>query len=243
MNTRHLPRILRALVGLILLVGVLLVATQGAAWWPTLKEAISQQGGTAFLIFLAAFVGLTALCFPVSVLGFTAGALYGPWLGVALVFPAGLLSGSLMFLLGKGILRGTMHQMVNRDARLAAMEHLASRQAVRLNLLARLSPINFGVVSYALSSGQSSFRAYFIGMLASLPSVLLQVWIGALVGQGGQLVAGEGQAGQLRLVGMGIGVIFLIILSWQISRLVRQALAEAKVPARENQDTEAPPSE
>ena len=34
--------------------------------------------------------------------------------------------------------------------------------------------------SLALASGQSGFRAYFLGLLVTLPAALLQVWAGAL---------------------------------------------------------------
>ncbi|PID80075.1 hypothetical protein CSB20_08325 [bacterium DOLZORAL124_64_63] len=234
MKTPTPSTVFRALLGLILLVGIVLVATQGTTWWPTLREAISQQGRTGYLIFVATFVGLTTLCFPVSVLGFTAGALYGPGQGVGVVFLSVLLSGSLMFLLGKGVLRGLTGHLVRRDARLEAMEHLAARQAVRLNLLARLSPINFGVVSYTLASGRSSYRAYCMGLLATLPSILLQVWIGVLVTRGGSLLATEGRVGVLRLAGLAVGILFLGLLSWQVARLVRQAVADIQATETEN---------
>lgn len=226
MQLRQIQRSLRILTGLLLLTGVILVATQGATWWPELKAQISDTGSSGFLLFLAVFVGLTALCFPVSVLGFTAGAVYGPWLGLALLFPAGLISGSLIFVLGKSALRGVVHSLVARDRRLAAMEKLASYQAVRLNVLARLSPINYGLVSYALAAGKSGFGSYFVGLLAILPSMALQVWVGALAGGGGDLLAGEGTQDRLRLVGLAVGILFLVILTWQVGRLFRQAIAE-----------------
>ncbi|PIE76187.1 hypothetical protein CSA17_03575 [bacterium DOLJORAL78_65_58] len=114
------------------------------------------------------------------------------------------------------------------------MEHLAARQAVRLNLLARLSPINFGVVSYTLASGRSSYRAYCMGLLATLPSILLQVWIGVLVTRGGSLLATEGRVGVLRLAGLAVGILFLGLLSWQVARLVRQAVADIQATETEN---------
>lgn len=234
-----LKSLLRMLLGLLLLAGVVMVATRGAEWWPGLRDGMSHQGAAGMLLFVAVFVGLTTLCFPVSVLGFTAGVLYGPWLGLAVIFPAGLVSGSFMFVLGKNVLRSLTRRLVGRDRRLAAMEHLATRQAVRLNLLARLTPINFGLVSYGLASGQSPYRAYLIGLLAILPSLALQVWVGALVGQGGQMVAGEGRTGTLRLAGLVFGIVFLLVLSWQIGRLVRQALAESRLPL----DEEAAPED
>ncbi len=221
-SSRHNP------TWLLLLAGITLVATRGAAWWPDLRDSISQSGPQAYFLFAAVFVGLTSLCFPVSVLGFTAGALYGPWLGLALLYPAGLVSGSLIFVLAKSVLRGVVIRLVQRDPRLATLERLAERRALRLNILARLSPINYGIVSYALGSGKSGFGAYFLGMLVILPSMAMQVWVGALAGHGGEMMAGEGEGGTLRLIGLVVGVLFLLLLGWQIGRMVRQALAEAQ---------------
>ncbi len=218
----------------ILLGAIVLLAINGKQWWPALEEMISQSGPTGFLLFMGLFVGLTILCFPVSVLGFTAGALYGPWFGLLLLYPSGLFSGTLMFFLGRGLLRELVQGFVNKNPRLLAIEKAAGHQAVRLNILTRLSPFNFGLASYALAVGNSGFRAYLLGVLVILPSMTAQVWVGALARKTGGLRSDGAVGNPLEMGLLTLGILFFLGLSWQIGKLVKQALSTVETDSRDS---------
>ena len=214
------------LLGLGLLLGaIILLGFNGRQWWPIVEQMVQDGGIKGFALFMASFIALTSLCFPVSALGFTAGVIFGPWIGLLLIFPSGLLSGSLMFFLGRTLLRGFVQDLVRRNAKLSAIENVAGDQALRLNILTRLSPFNFGLASYALAVGKSPFKAYILGTAASLPSMMAQVWVGSLAGETGKMAKNGLTDSPLKIVLLTVGVLFFLLLTWQVSRMVRQALS------------------
>ena len=217
------------ILGIIILIGaILIMAINGRQWWPQLEQMVSTSGSGGFLLFMLIFVVLTTLCFPVSVLGFTAGALYGPWLGLLLIYPSGLVSGTLMFFLGRGLLRGFVQKLVQKNPRLQAIENIAADKAIRLNILTRLSPFNFGLMCYALAVGKSRLSAYLIGILVILPSMTAQVWVGALAGKAGKSSEGGGFSNRLELLALVVGVLFFILLTWQVGKMIRQAMLSSE---------------
>ena len=214
------------LLGLALLLGAItLLAFNGRQWWPVVEQMVVDGGTMGFLVFMVAFILLSSLCFPVSVLGFTAGVLFGPWLGLLILFPSGLLSGAFMFFLGRTLLRGFVRNLVQRNEKLSAIENVAGDQALRLNVLTRLSPFNFGLVSYALAVGKTPFRPYIIGTAASLPSMMAQLWVGSLAGEAGEMAQNGFSDSPWKLVLFGVGVLFFLVLAWQVGKMVRQALS------------------
>ncbi len=220
------------LLGITLLMGaIVLLAVNGQQWWPEVRQMVADGGALGFLLFMATFVVLSTLCFPVSVLGFTAGVLYGPWLGLLLLFPSGILSGGLMFFLGKTLMRGFVENLIQRNPKLAAIENVAGDQAVRLNILTRLSPFNYGLASYALAVGNSSFKAYLVGIMAILPSMTAQVWVGNLAGKTGDLNQSGFGENRLELALLVLGVLFFLVLTWQVGKMVKKSLDTTQSPS------------
>ena len=91
--------IFRTLAGpLAALVLLVIVGRLAGGSWPRIEEAVAGMGPLGYLVFSGSWALLSCACFPVSVLGFSAGLLFGPWLGLILVAIGGFLGGSLMFL-------------------------------------------------------------------------------------------------------------------------------------------------
>jgi uncharacterized membrane protein YdjX (TVP38/TMEM64 family) len=158
------------------------------------------------------------------VLGVSAGALFGLPLGLALVFVSAMAAAGLMFALARSLLRRRIRELIATRPKLAAVDRLAGEKALRLNALTRLSPLNYGLACYTLAAGRTSLRAYLLGNLATVPSMVLQVWLGTLAVQTGKSVTGDGD-GTRNLVVLGAGLVFFSILTWQIGRMIRQAIA------------------
>lgn len=219
--------LLRLLGGpLLVLAGLVVAGRYLGQFWPDLEVAVARLGYGGFFLFCGAWILLAMCCFPVSVLGVSAGALFGPWVGMALVFPAGLVSGSLMFGLGRGLLRERILVFVSRHPKFAAIDRMAGDQALKLNILTRLSPLNFGLASYTLATGRTTFRSYFLGLFAILPSLMAQVWFGSLARAAGQSTEGRGfSTGKMAL--LAGGVIFFAMLTWVVGRMVKKAWDEA----------------
>ena len=131
-----------------------------------------------------------------------------------------------MFGLGRSLLRSRIKAFLATRARLAAVDRMVGERAVRLNLLARLSPLNYGLVCYTLASGRSTFAAYLVGLLGNAPSMAAQIWVGGVARQTGHMGAGDLEGSRQRLIIMGVGLVFFGLLSWQISRMVQSAWKE-----------------
>ena len=217
----------RQLIGLLLLILVLVLLGQWLGGrWHEVETALGRMGPWGYLAYIGSFVGLTTLCFPVTILGVSAGFLFGPWIGFGLQLLSGVLAGSLMYWLGRGLLRVRIKALLTTRPRLAAVDRMVGDRAVRLNLLARLSPLNYGLVCYTLASGRSTFGSYLVGLVGIAPSMAAQVWLGVVARQSGQMGAGDLEGSSQRLVILGVGLVFFGLLSWQISRMVQAAWKE-----------------
>ncbi len=241
-NTQKLESVpsstFRRLIGPVLLIsGVVAVAFVGGNFWESLAAWIERSGTAGLLVFFASFVVLTTFCFPVSVLGLSAGAMFGPITGLGLLLLSGETSGLVMFFVGRVLFRERVQRWVASKSKLAALDRLAEQRAVRLNFLARLSPLNYGVVCYTLASGKSSLKAYLLGLLAIVPGMGGQVWVGHFSATAGEAIQGEGKSpGEWAL--LALGLLFFVVLSWQVGRLVKQAWQEAD--ALENLENNPP---
>lgn len=202
---------------------VVLVGFLGRQWWDSLAVWIEGSGGLGYLVFFLAFVVLTAFCFPVSVLGLSAGAMFGPGLGLLLMLCSGVASGLLMFVGGRFFFRKPILNWVSIRPKFAALDRLSGQRALRLNFMARLSPLNYGVVCYTLASGRSPFSSYLVGLIAIIPSMAGQVWLGSLAASTGLAASGQKEQSNLEWALLIGGLVFFLLLSWQIGRLVRDA--------------------
>ena len=76
-------------IAVVVLVGFALVA---AGRWAEVQDWLATAGPAGAVAYAGGIALLMTGCFPVSVLGFTAGALYGPFVGYAIMVPAALIS-------------------------------------------------------------------------------------------------------------------------------------------------------
>jgi uncharacterized membrane protein YdjX (TVP38/TMEM64 family) len=205
---------------------LVLAGRYAGRYWPAIEATVGGLGFSGYLLFAVAWVVFAVACFPVSVLGVSAGALFGPWVGMALVFPAGLAGGSVMFWLGRGLLRGKIRQIIAHRPKLAAVDRMAGEQSLKLNILTRLSPLNFGLASYTLAAGATPFRAFFWGIFAILPSSMAQVWFGSVAREAARST-GEGGRATGKLAVLVGGAVFFIVLTWVVGRMVKQAWDQA----------------
>jgi len=211
---------------LLFLVALVAAAVVAGGYWPQIEGWVAAHGLWGAAAFGALFVVLTVGCFPVSVLGVTAGMLYGPWWGLGLVYAAAYGSGVLMFALGRSVLAHWAARLIARDRRLRGLDAEAADNALRLNVLARLSPFNYGLVCYTLAAGRTPWPVYLLGLLAAAPGMMAQVWVGHLIRQARDGVASETGIDVVKVVGAVVGAAALALLIWQTGRMVRRSWRE-----------------
>ncbi len=201
-----------------------------------LNQAISALrsplGAVAFIPLYALWV---TLLLPGVWASMLAGALYGTWLGSAVVFVGASLGAVLVFLLGRGWLRGWARRRLAAAPKLLAVEQAVSREGLKLVLLTRLSPaFPFSLLNLAYGLSEVSLRDYAIGLIGILPGTLLFCGLGALAGdvaRFGEVLSGRADplTWAVRLLGIAATVAVTVV----ITRVARRALAEVEKPAAE----------
>lgn len=195
-------------------------------YWPAIETHIAQMGPSGYAVFSLVFIFLTALCFPVSLMGISAGVLFGPWIGFALVAFSDLAGGLLMFVLGRTFLRARIQSLLTSRPKLAAVDRMAGRKAYRLNILTRLSPLNYGLACYTLAAGRTTLKAYTVGLLGVLPSIAFQVGFGVAAQHSGKALLSGENGNTIQMVGLGVGLLFFLVLSTIVGKMVKDAMNE-----------------
>ncbi len=220
-----------------LLILLVLVAVAVVAWLylPMDKileqaEALRERGFQGALLIGLFYAAATVLMIPGSLITLAIGALYGPWIGLAIVSPASVLGATLALLLGRGLFRNSIESKMAARPKFQALAGAMEQQGLKILTLVRLSPVfPFTLVNYAFGLTRVKLRDYVLGsFLGMLPGTLMYVYLGSTVGDVAELVSGgapdAGTGGQvMRWVGLAVTV-FLTV--W-ITRIARRALADA----------------
>ena len=167
-------------------------------------------------VFLVAlYAGLAAMGLPVAPLGYGAGALYGFWRGVALVWVASMFGAAAGYHLAHGIMRGPALRLLGRHA--GVIDGLRKRHGFMTVLRIQLLPVvAFGPFNYAAGIAGIPFGPFMLATgVGIIPGTLAIVYVGDRV------MAGlRGEEGYPFLVA-GIVAVSLIALSF-IPTIVRR---------------------
>lgn len=172
-------------------------------------------GGAQFLVAASGFL-------PASVLGVAAGAVYGLGLGFAVAASGVLLGAVASFAVSRSMFRPFLARHLKRVPRLEHIDRALARDGWRFVCLLRLSPLMpFAIASYTLGLSSVGFAAYCLGTLASLPALLLYVFLGTLAKTGASsLATGAGTWQWVLLIAGGLAT---IALTWRIGQIAMRA--------------------
>jgi len=202
-----------------------------------LEAWLAGLGPWAPAALLAFHAVAVPLFFPVSVIGVTAGALFGFWGAVALLVAAGLLTGTLMYGLGRWALAGWVQRRRARSARVGTFLRLAEQDSVRIMVLLRLSPLHYGLINYAMGAGRVRFWPYFWTTVLVLPSAALQAYVGAAARRLGSM-SDVADLDAPRLVLGALGLVALALLLVLVGAKAKQALEAAAAEPPADRDPE-----
>ncbi len=219
----------------ILLLLLLVASAIAALLWlpvdrmPELAEWLRGHGLFGALLIGAAYAGATVLMIPGSLVTLVIGAVYGPWLGLALVSPASVLGATLAFLLGRGAFRPAIEQRMAGSPRFQALQQAMAKEGLKILTLVRLSPVfPFTVVNYAFGLTRISVGRYVLGsFVGMLPGTLMYVYLGSTVGDLAELGAGAPAGGTAGTAMKWFGLAATVVVTVLITRTAKRALAEA----------------
>jgi len=197
-----------------------------ADWVTTLAGRARNTGALGVALFFVAYVVSTVAFLPGSILTLAAGFAYGPLWGIAIASPASVAGATCAFLLGRTLLRGWAEARVGASPRVRALDAALSREAFKLVLLLRLSPIiPFNALNYALSLSKVKVRTYVLAsFLGMLPGTAMWVYLGSLAPAAAELSSAASGGGTTRTVLYIAGLAATVAAAVIGARAARRAL-------------------
>lgn len=196
---------------------------QWTSWMEQAMAWIEQTGPVGWVWFVILYTLSCVLFLPGSVLSFGAGAVYGFAGGTLLVSIASVGGALTNFLITRYLLRGWMEHRFARSRKFQALNHIATRDAWRMIILTRISPIlPHSLVSCALGLSRVSFWRYIAASwLGFLPISAAYAFAGAVIGSAAK--GGIHQGPMAWTIYTTEILITLVVTIW-ITRAAHQAL-------------------
>lgn len=213
---------------MLLLAGVIALARTQLHHVPAVLEWVRALGWLAPLAYGAIYALAVPLLVPGSLLTLTAGALFGLWPGVPVVFCGAVAGSSLAFLVSRYLARPWVESWAGRHPRLAAIDRAVAADGTRMVFLLRLTPlVPFTVLNYLLGLTRIRWRDMMLASPGMLPGTLLYVYYGHVIGDVTAVVAGVRPARTpVQYVLLAIGLVAAALVAWRVSQVARRALTD-----------------
>jgi uncharacterized membrane protein YdjX (TVP38/TMEM64 family) len=202
------------------------------AEWPKLLQTLQAAGWLGVLGFIGLYVGAAVLVLPCTVMALSAGAIYGPVLGVLYALLGALLGAAVAFWLGRYVAHDWVQRQIAKTPIAQQPTFQAVRQAIgtggaKVVLLTRLSPLfPFSLLNYAYALTEVKFMDYLIGTLGVLPVTAMYVYLGAIAVDVAAIDPHTSQSGQwVKWALQGMGGLATIGVMGLITQLARRELA------------------
>jgi uncharacterized membrane protein YdjX (TVP38/TMEM64 family) len=235
---------LRLLALLILAAGVALtwLFLPVRQYLETFRDWSQGEGKVWGLVVLAlAYTPAALLFIPASMVTIGAGAVFGVEAAVVAISLGSTAGACLAFLVGRGIGRPWVEEMVGHSPRFGALDRAVAANGLKIVFLTRLSPIfPYALLNYTYSLTRVSLRDFLLASwLGMLPGTFLYIYVGrSLRGVGvllDDLFAGRGGENLVQTLFLLAGLAATVAVTVFITRLarnaLRQALAESAPPA------------
>jgi uncharacterized membrane protein YdjX (TVP38/TMEM64 family) len=178
--------------------------------------------------YLGLLIVLTSVFFPDSVLGAVAGALFGPWLGTAVVLLGAVIVQCIAFGLSHHFFKHRVQQAIERRPKLSTIQRAANHRGFRLQFLLRLLPLNPVMVSYVIGTTTTRFPVFLAALFGLIPGLFVQVYTGYAAKH---MIKAAGQPGghsTMHLVLVAAGLVVCLVLLVVVVRMAQKAVAEAE---------------
>jgi len=142
--------------------------------------AIDALGPAAPLGFACAYIGCEMVSMPPAPLAVSAGAIYGLWLGTALVLISGIISAALSFRVGRS-LRPRFKRFAEDNESFKFLDRVITKGGFKAILLLRLIPTPVPGINYLYGVTSINFWRYVAATAVGyIPSAFALVYCGVL---------------------------------------------------------------
>ena len=197
-------------------------------WFEQFESYVRSLGTLGPLLFAFAYMLLTVVLFPASVLTLGAGTLFGLKTGFFTALLGANLGALCSFLLARSFLRERVVLWTASHPKFRFLDEAIGKQGFKMVLLCRLSPIfPFILLNYFLGLTSVRTGAYILGNLFGMvPANFVFVYIGATAHDA---VAGPAETLDFYQQAMKyVGLLATFIVFTVITRMARRALREAE---------------
>lgn len=213
---------------------------QWTEWMRQSMAWIEQTGPVGWLWFILLYTLSCVLLLPGSVLSLGAGAVYGFLPATILVSLASVCGALANFLSTRYLLRGWMERKFATSHRFQALNHVATKDAWRMIILTRISPIlPHSLVSCAFGLSRVGFWRYTAASwLGFLPISAAYAYAGSVVGHAAK---GGLHQGPSAWIIYSLEIALTIAITVWITRRAHHALASFAPDVVEEEKTTTPP--
>ncbi len=203
-----------------------LVAAPVELWLNQARALVSEYPVLAPASFIVVFAIGSALMVPGSILIMSGGFLFG-WLpAIGWVTIGAAFGSSLAAALSRTLLRKWLEQRFANNRVFLSLDRALRQRDLEIVVLTRLSlliPYNLLNLMYGLTSIR--LRRLALGtMVGMLPAVALYAYLGSLLTNAGDVLAGQAETGWAGTVLLGVGLVSIALVTWLIHRAATQAL-------------------
>jgi len=188
---------------------------------------VHALGAIGPVVYALAYVALTVLLFPASLVTVGAGTLFGLKIGLVVVLIGANLGALCSFLLARTFLRRRVTHWTESNPKFRFLDEAIGRQGFKMVLLCRLSPIfPFILLNYFLGLTAVRVVAYVLAnLLGMLPAMFLLVYIGATARDAleAQPAAADFYQQALKFIGLAATVVIVVVVTRMARRALRQA--------------------
>ena len=146
------------------------------------RDALLRYGDLAPVIYMLLFAVLPAFFFPVAVLAFAGGLLFGLLWGSVYTFIGAVINCALMFFLARRIGREKIRALVQRklpSVWQARLKKAGGRKGLLLIILRLIPAVPYNLINYAFGLTEMPFAAYMLGSaIGIIPGTLIFINIG-----------------------------------------------------------------
>lgn len=191
-------------------------------------ESVNSMGPLGVVYFGVAYTIAEVLAIPAIPLTASAGYLFGPLEGTAVVLFSASIAAGISFAIGRTLLRDYVEGVLQDFPKFQKLDKAIGKEGFKLMLLLRLSPVfPFALSNYLYGASSINFSAFFAGtLLGFAPGTIAYVYTGyigkALTTEG----AGDVYPWYVYLGGMTLFAGLLKVMADTATRIVEEIEAE-----------------
>jgi uncharacterized membrane protein YdjX (TVP38/TMEM64 family) len=199
------------------------------AWF---LEWVQSAGPWGALLFGLAYIPAAVLFVPASVLTLGAGFVFGVARGTVIVSLGSTAGAAAAFIVARTIGRAWIMRRVAGYPGLNAIGAAVEREAFKVVLLTRLSPLfPFNLLNYAFGLSSVPFKTYVLGSwIGMLPGTIMYIYLGSAAQNLAALLSGNLRrtAGQQAMFAIGLAA--TVAVTTIVTRTARRALRAVVTP-------------